>query len=68
MAEATATVYSRGRLVGYSAGSHPSKTVNPIEAELAIEMGYPSDKLRSKDSSEFTRQLKFMWRPKQLGL
>ncbi len=55
LAEATATVYSLGRLVGYSAGSHPSNTVNPIAAELAIEMGYPSDKLRSKDWSEFTR-------------
>ena len=53
LAEALATTLSHGRLIGYSAGSHPNGKVNPIAEELALEMGYPKEKLRSKSWDEF---------------
>ena len=53
LAEALATTLSHGRLIGYSAGSHPNGEVNPIAEELALEMGYPKEKLRSKSWDEF---------------
>ena len=53
LAEALATTLSHGRLIGYSAGSHPNGKVNPIAEELALEMGYSKEKLRSKSWDEF---------------
>jgi arsenate reductase (thioredoxin) len=53
MAEALATQLGRGRLQGFSAGSHPSGTVQPLAAKLAIEAGYPAGKLRSKAWEEY---------------
>jgi protein-tyrosine-phosphatase len=53
LAEALATTLSHGKLIGYSAGSHPNGKVNPIAEELALEMGYPKEKLRSKSWDEF---------------
>lgn len=53
LGEALATTLSKGRLVGYSAGSHPGGKVNPFAAELCAEMNYPSLKLRSKSWDEF---------------
>jgi len=54
VAEALVTTISQGRFTGYSAGSHPKGLVHPIAEELAIEMGYPKEKLRSKSWNEFS--------------
>lgn len=53
MAEALATIESGGRLVGYSAGSHPTGRVNPFAAELVEALGYPRSRLNSKNWDEF---------------
>lgn len=53
MAEALATTESGGRLIGYSAGSHPGGTVNPFAIEMIRPLGYPVEKLRSKNWDEF---------------
>lgn len=55
MGEALATTISSGRLHGYSAGSHPTGTVNPFAAELCAEMRYPVKQLRSKTWDEFAK-------------
>ena len=54
IAEALVTTMSQGKLIGYSAGSHPTGLVHPIAEELAIEMGYQKEKLRSKSWIEFS--------------
>lgn len=51
--EAVASTQTNGRFVGYSAGSAPTKSVNPLARELAEELGYPVGKLRSKSWDEF---------------
>lgn len=53
LGEALATTHSSGRFIGYSAGSTPGGKVNPYAAELALQMGYPAEKLRSKSWDEF---------------
>jgi arsenate reductase (thioredoxin) len=53
LGEALATTLSRGRLRGYSAGSHPGGKVNPFAAELCAAMNYPQVNLRSKSWDEF---------------
>lgn len=55
MAEAVATMQTHGILTGYSAGSSPSGAINPFARELALNMGYPAEKLRSKNWDEFAR-------------
>jgi protein-tyrosine-phosphatase len=55
LGEALATTHPSGKFVGFSAGSTPGTTVNPIAQELAAEMGYPIDKLRSKSWDEFAQ-------------
>ena len=54
LAEALVTTLSGGKLIGYSAGSNPAGRVNPFASELAIEMGYPKEKLRSKNWDEYS--------------
>ena len=54
IAEALTTTMSQGKLIGYSAGSHPKGLVHPIAEELAIEMNYSIEKLRSKSWNEFS--------------
>jgi arsenate reductase len=54
IAEALTTTMSQGKLIGYSAGSHPKGLVHPIAEKLAIEMNYPIEKLRSKSWDEFS--------------
>ena len=54
LGEALATTRSGGRLIGYSAGSTPGRGINPFARELADELGYPVDKLRSKSWDEFS--------------
>jgi protein-tyrosine-phosphatase len=53
LAEAIATTHESGKFVGYSAGSSPGTSVNPIAAEMAIDMGLAPDKLRSKSWDEY---------------
>jgi arsenate reductase len=53
LAEALLNVLGQGRFRAFSAGSHPSGRVQPIAAELAQSMGYPSEALRSKPWDEF---------------
>lgn len=54
LAEALVTTLSHGKFIGFSAGSHPNGQVNPIAEELALAMGYPKDKLRSKSWDEYS--------------
>jgi protein-tyrosine-phosphatase len=54
LAEALVTTLSGGKFIGHSAGSHPVGRVNPFVLDLAIEMGYPEDKLRSKNWDEYS--------------
>jgi len=54
IAEALTSTMSQGKLIGYSAGSHPKGLVHPIAEKLAIEMNYPIEKLRSKSWDEFS--------------
>ncbi len=55
LGEALASMHPSGKFVGYSAGSTPGTAVNPIARELASEMGYPVEKLRSKSWDEFAK-------------
>lgn len=55
LGEALASTHPSGRFVGYSAGSTPGTAVNPIAKELALEMGYSADKLRSKSWDDFAK-------------
>ncbi len=54
LAEALVTTLSGGKFIGYSAGSNPAGRVNPFASKLAIEMGYPKEKLRSKNWDEYS--------------
>lgn len=53
LGEALASTHPSGRFVGYSAGSTPGTQVNPLAAEIAAELGYANEKLRSKSWDEF---------------
>lgn len=53
LGEALASTHLSGRFVGYSAGSTPGTQVNPFAAEIAAELGYANEKLRSKSWDEF---------------
>lgn len=53
LGEALASMHKSGRLVGFSAGSSPGSQVNPFAREIAIALGYPQEKLRSKSWDEF---------------
>lgn len=53
LAEALLGVLGKERFVAYSAGSHPSGRVQPLAAELAVRLGYPVGKLRSKNWDEY---------------
>ena len=55
MAEAIVTTMSKGRFIGYSAGSHPTGVVNPFAVEVVRAIDYPLDKLRSKSWDDFAR-------------
>ncbi len=53
LGEAIASTHPSGLFVGYSAGSTPGSTVNPFAREIAIELGYAENKLRSKSWDEY---------------
>jgi len=46
---------SRGRFCAFSAGSHPSGTVNPFAIELLQRNHLPTEGLRSKAWDEFSQ-------------
>jgi protein-tyrosine-phosphatase len=54
--EAVASTHISGKFIGYSAGLHPQDTVSQYALEVANELGYPLDKLRSKSWEEFSSQ------------
>lgn len=53
MAERILQRLGQGRFKAYSAGSHPSGTVNVYALELLKRLHYPTAGLRSKDWQEF---------------
>jgi len=53
LGEALASTHPSRKFVGYSAGSTPGTSINPIARELALEMGYDENKLRSKSWDEY---------------
>lgn len=56
LGEALASTHNSNRLNGYSAGSTPGGTVNPFAKEIALTLGYPEEKLRSKSWDEFAQE------------
>jgi arsenate reductase len=53
LAEALLGTLGQGRFNAFSAGSQPAGRVQPIAIELARELGYPVERLRSKSRDEF---------------
>ena len=51
--EAVASTHLSSKFVGYSAGLHPQESVNPFALEIADELKYPREKLRSKSWEVF---------------
>ena len=56
LGEALASTHPSGKLIGYSAGSTPGTSVNPIAADIAEELGMDRTLLRSKSWDEFGRE------------
>lgn len=55
LGEALASTHPSGLFVGYSAGSTPGTSINPIAGELAVEMGYSPAKMYSKSWDAFAK-------------
>ena len=53
MAEALLNVLGKGRFRAFSAGSHPSGSVQPMALELAKSIGYDISTVHSKSWDEF---------------
>lgn len=53
IAEALLATLGGGVFQSFSAGSHPSGQVQLFAAEIALELGFPANKLRSKSQHEF---------------
>ncbi len=54
LGEAIVNRLGDGRIIGYSAGSHPKGAVHPGALRLLQRHGYPTDGLRSKSWDEFS--------------
>ncbi|MES1155760.1 MAG: arsenate reductase ArsC, partial [Pseudorhodoplanes sp.] len=54
LAEAIANKLGKPRFRAFSAGSHPTGSVNPDAIELLIDLGYETARFRSKSWTEFT--------------
>ena len=55
MAEAILNSLGKGRFKAFSAGSHPTDTVNPFALEMLEKNRLLTNQARSKDWSEFSR-------------
>lgn len=55
LGEALASTHPSNLFIGYSAGSTPGTSINPIAEELAVEMGYPKEKMYSKSWDVFSK-------------
>ena len=55
IAEGLLEQLGRGRFKAWSAGSHPSGTVNPFALKTLTKMRMPTDGFRSKDWAEFAK-------------
>lgn len=55
MAEALFNTLGKGRYIAYSAGSHPSGSVNPFAIEQIVSTDYPVVNLRSKSWDEYAK-------------
>ena len=55
MAEAILNSLGKNKFKAFSAGSHPTGSVNPLALALLEKNRLPTEGLRSKDWSEFTR-------------
>jgi protein-tyrosine-phosphatase len=55
LAESILNHIGRGKFRAFSAGSHPTGTVNPFALELLEQQRFPVDKLRSKNWDEFAK-------------
>jgi arsenate reductase len=53
LAEALMNRWGQGKFLAFSAGSHPTGTVNPYALALLQRAGIPLEKLRSKSWDEF---------------
>lgn len=53
LGEALASTHPSGKLKGFSAGSTPGTSVNPIAADLAVELGMDRALLKSKSWDVF---------------
>ena len=53
LAEAHLNHIGKGRFIAYSAGSHPSGSINPMTIQILRQTGYAVDGLRSKGWDEF---------------
>jgi arsenate reductase len=58
MAEALITTMGQGRFKGFSAGSFPAGTVNPLAIEQIQTTDYPLTALRSKAGTSSQRQMR----------
>lgn len=55
LAESILNVVGTAKFKAFSAGSHPTGRVNPLALELLEKNRFPTQGLRSKDWSEFSR-------------
>jgi protein-tyrosine-phosphatase len=55
MAEAILKSFGKGKFKAFSAGSRPTYRINPFTLELLEKNRIPTEELRSKDWSEFSR-------------